>query len=102
MGKTKVYGNVCDGPEQHWRVYKNEDFFDNFPKLNLSEWSYNIGVYGNIFCLDKKSTRSPSFMVRQVVDQMLQMWKKIHWIFVHLVLGPRIRRESRVLAPELG
>ena len=41
-----------------------QDFFERFLK---SEWSYNIGVYGNVFCLDK-STWSPSFKVRIVAD----------------------------------
>ena len=49
-----------------------QDFFERFPK---SEWSYNIGVYGNVFCLDK-STWSPSFKVRIVADEK---WKKNHW-----------------------
>ena len=47
-----------------------QDFFKRFTK---SEWSYNIGVYGNVFYLDK-STWSPSFKVRIVADQK---WKKL-------------------------
>ena len=51
------------------------------PKVNDP---YNIGVCGNVFCLDK-GTRSPSFRVRQVADQKLQMWNKIavyHWKYI--------------------
>ena len=93
-GKTKK----CMTPsntELHWRVYKNEPQISSkdFPKVN----DPSIGVYGNVFCLDK-STWSLSFKVRIVADQK---WKN-RWICVHLVLGPRIRRESRVMAPEWG
>ena len=58
--------------ELHWRVYKNETKI-SLPK---SEWSYNIRVYGNVFCLDKtiKSIRSPSFKVRIVAEKK---WNKI-------------------------
>ena len=72
-GRLKVHGNVRDDPEQHWITLTSvqkwtQDFFERFSK---SEWSYNIGVYGNVFCLDK-STRSPSFKVRIVAEQKLQ------------------------------
>ena len=86
-----MHGNVRDDPEQHRITLTSaqkwsQDFFERFPK-----------VYGNVFCLDK-ATRSPSFKVRIVAEQK---WKNSS-LFVHLVLGPRIRRESRVLAPEWG
>ena len=73
----------------------SQDFFERFPK---SEWSYNIRVYGKVFCLDM-STRSQSFKVRIVAEQKWTNRSPLTW---WLVLGPRIRRESRVFGTRMG
>ena len=103
-----MHGNVRDDSEQHritlTSVQKwTQDFIERFPK---SEWSYNIGVYGSVFCLDK-STWSPSFKVRIAADQR----GKNRWICVHLVsdgagakdsegvqsIGPRMRLGTYII-----
>ena len=75
-----------------------QDFFERFPK---SEWSYNIGVYGNVFCLDK-STWSPSFKVRIVADQK---YKKIadFVVLCHLVhAGAKDSEGVQSIGPRMG
>ena len=62
------------------------------------EWSYNIGVYGNVFCLDK-STRSPSFMMQKVADQKLQMWKRLLNLYTS---GARAKDSEGVTRMGLG
>ena len=111
-----MHGNVRDDSEQHritlTSVQKwTQDFFERFPK---SEWSYNIGVYGNVLLL---LVLVPDHWVLRCGSLQIKKWNKITefvytWVWpgagvkdsegVQSIgsrkgLGPRIRRESRVL-----
>ena len=77
--------------------YKNEPKISSkdFPKVNdptIPEFMATFSAW----------TRVPDHWVLRCGSLQIKSEKKNRWIFVHLVLGPRIRRESTVISPRVG